>query len=252
MSLEILQIAFKQAEKEIGSNRKTHLARHLSDVLQEDYNYTISERTLRDYFNKIEKGDTGPQDDLKPKLIEPLCQYLGYANYAEFIKSHGSSNRRIPEQEVINPTKKSSKKIWVAVLLICLSIGVAISFLISQRSINESNAAIYKECMTWADSTYLKIACDVGPYSKYGTKVIPYEENRFKNLKRVKVHLAYNFFNEKGQPLVWYFRNDEKQYEFFTAPGLHPISEKTLKAITPYIIQKHVPLHNDDEDSFIE
>ena len=252
MSLEILNLAFKKAEKEIGSNKKTHLAQHLSDVLQDDYNYTISERTLRDYYTKIHKREVGPQDDLKPKLIEPLCQYLGFANYAEFLKS--TEEEKSVDVVVSTPIKKKPNKKWLVALLIFLCIGLAIIFLIAERKpdTKDSETIISANCMTWADSTYVKVSCDKGPYSKYGTKVIPYVESEFKNLKKIQVYLAYNFFNDKGEPLVWYFRNEDKVYEFFSYPGLHPVSGKTLKAVTPYIVQKHVPLHNNHVDSFVE
>lgn len=86
MSVELLVLAFEKAKKEIGSGKKTHLAQHLSDLLQENYNYMIHERTLRDYFTKYKTNNMSMQCDLKPKLIACFCNYLGYEDFADYVK----------------------------------------------------------------------------------------------------------------------------------------------------------------------
>ena len=84
MSKEVLLHAFKKAKNEIGSSKKTHLSTHISDLLFEDYKYQIHERTLRDYYTNYQKNTSDYESELKPKLIECLCRYLGYYNYASF------------------------------------------------------------------------------------------------------------------------------------------------------------------------
>ena len=44
----------------------------------------------------------------------------------------------------------------------------------------------------------------------------------------------------KSQPLILYGKNAAKEYEYFTHPGLHPETGKTLKPISRYIIKKYI------------
>lgn len=107
-------------------------------------------------------------------------------------------------------------------------------------------------CMTWADSLYVSAPCDKGPFSQYGTKVEPLIETKLKNLRKVKVDAAYEFFSKEGMPLIWYYKKNNNEIEYFTAPGLHPTNGETLRKITPYIIQTYVPFHANKRSSFIQ
>jgi len=64
-------------------------------------------------------------------------------------------------------------------------------------------------CMTWADTFYIVISCDTSPLSKYGAKVEPIDSIRLKNMRKVEVSPAYDFFTEDGKPLVWYHKTKE-------------------------------------------
>jgi len=92
MSKEILFRAFEKAKEEIGSSRKTHLSTHLSDVLEEKYGLFINERTLRDYYTNLKKNEDDYFTELKPRLTERLCNYLGYGNYANFVLDNPGEN----------------------------------------------------------------------------------------------------------------------------------------------------------------
>lgn len=107
-------------------------------------------------------------------------------------------------------------------------------------------------CMTWADSLYVSVSCNTRPFSKYGTDVKPLNQVELKNMRKVKVNAAYPFFSEDGKPLIWYYKNEDNGHEFFTAPGLHPVTGETLRKITPYIIETYVPIHSKKENSFIK
>jgi hypothetical protein len=76
---------------------------------------------------------------------------------------------------------------------------------------------------------------------------------KIKNFKKIDVNMATDFFAPAtNKPLIWYIKNKNGNIEYFTSPGLHPITGKTLDEITPYIIQKYVPLHLNDKDSFVK
>lgn len=256
MSIKILILAFEKAAQEIGSTTKTHLSKHLSEVLQEDYKYPISERTLRDYYTNY-KNNIGQQEDLKPKLIACLCQYLEYKDYADFIRKNPEiispkalENDSVPDNTTLDKKANGKRK---RIILIFTGMGLialiwASLFFKDRISFNDN----LQTCMTWADSTYIKISCNIAPYSDYGTQIEPMDEVRFKNLKKVKVTQAYRFFSEDGKPLVWYAKNKDGAIEYFTAPGLHPVTGETLRKITPHIIQKYVPIHRYQKDSFLQ
>ena len=90
MSKKLITLVFEKAEREIGSPVKTRLATHLSDMLQENYKYSLNERTLRDYYTNYIEKEESINDDLKPKLILHFCQYLGYKDYADFVSTNPS------------------------------------------------------------------------------------------------------------------------------------------------------------------
>lgn len=255
MSIKLLILAFEKAEKEIGSTKKTHLARHLSDLLQEDHKYSISERTLRDYYTNYKNGTIGTQEDLKPKLIACLCDYLGYENYADFVSQ--DEGNRIEDQEEKKKRKAEEEKAQrkrIVTISISIAFGMTLLILGIQKWTNnfQNSNSTTDKCMTWADSVFVAVSCHTGPFSKYGTRVEPLNQTEFQNMRKVEVDAAYDFYNSKNEPLIWYYKNNDDRIEFFTAPGLHPITGKTLKAITPYIIEKYVPKHIYRPESFIE
>jgi len=106
--------------------------------------------------------------------------------------------------------------------------------------------------MTWADSLYVAVSCDESPLSEYGTEVKPLDPMELKNMRKVDVRAGYPFFTEEGKPRIWYYRNKNNEFEYFTAPGFHPVNEETLRKITEGIIDKYVPTHLDNKDSFLE
>ncbi|MFS4469572.1 hypothetical protein [Maribacter sp. 2210JD10-5] len=107
-------------------------------------------------------------------------------------------------------------------------------------------------CMAWADSLYVEVSCDEAPFSKYGTRVKPLNPIELKNMCKVEVDAAYQFFTATGKPRIWYYKKSIKEIEYFTAPGLHPTNGETLRKITPYIIETYVPIHSKKKNSFIE
>ncbi|SDE46424.1 hypothetical protein [Cellulophaga baltica] len=134
-------------------------------------------------------------------------------------------------------------------ITISMVFGVILFFIIINKKHVASNET---RCMTWAKTHYEEVSCATKPYSKYGTDVVPYEEVKIKNFKKIEVNMATDFFAPvTKKPLIWYTKNKNGETEYFTSPGLHPITGKTLDEITPYIIQKYVPLHSNKKESFV-
>jgi len=188
MSREVLLCAFKKAENDIGSNKKTHLSTHIADVLQEKYGLLINERTLRDYYTNFNKNEEGYYTELKPRLIERLCKYLGYSNYADFVTKNVSEKYKIAKYV---PKRYMP---FFACAISFISIGLSLYF----ESRKETNI-----CLTYFDdfsSQYLSLkSFDEGVFSlvkKQGCK------------KAIKVDSITNIKN-KGV-IIWFSNSNEK------------------------------------------
>lgn len=150
--------------------------------------------------------------------------------------------------------KKKKKRRWVLIISISIAFGAIIMTtpLIKELIFKPSTSIIKsEECITWVDSAYIQVSCDLGPFSKDGNPVKPMNRMELKNMRKVEVNAAYRFFSEDGKPLIWYYKNKDDEHEYFTAPGLHPTTGETLRKITPHIIQTYVPMHIDKKQSFV-
>lgn len=226
---------FEEAKKTSASHTKYALSKKISSELG------LSSKTLeRAYDRYINRKES--IHPLQGESIKRLCTYLGYEDYGDYVtknlkREESDEGIKFPH---IEERQKSWLKISVVIVLgsILLIIGVADLFKKPEVADDEKN------CMTWADSHYLEISCDIGPFSTYGTKVEPLRPMLLKNMKRIEVGRAYKFFSKDDKPLIWYYKTYNKEIEYYTAPGLHPINGETLKKITPYMIQTYGPLHN--------
>ncbi|SMC35265.1 hypothetical protein [Cellulophaga tyrosinoxydans] len=211
--------------------------------------------------------------DFQPR---PLQEYLRNTSY-----SGTNTENRIYEREIKytvdavnllheNSNKEDTLKVkknqikqnkWLFLGSFCIVfLIILMTWLLNTKgNFNQSlidktiNTELENRCMTWAINHYEEVSCNTRPYSKYGTEVLSYEDVKIKNFKRIDVNMATDFFAPvTNKPLIWYSKNKNGEIEYFTSPGLHPITGKTLDEITPYIIQKYVPLHSNDKDSFVK
>ena len=212
--------------------------------------------------------------DFQPR---PLQEYLRDKNYSATIsenplaKQEHEINERVDVVGLINEglNKEGTHKIkekqikgskWLILGFICIFLIMLMTWFFktngnsNQKQINNSiNTEVENRCMTWAINHYEEVSCNTKPYSKYGTEVLGYEDVKIKNFKKIDVNMATDFFAPiTNKPLIWYIKSKNGEIEYFTSPGLHPITGKTLNEITPYIIQKYVPLHSNHKDSFVQ
>jgi hypothetical protein len=97
-----------------------------------------------------------------------------------------------------------------------------------------------KNCMVWVKDHYEAVEYDEVNKSADAKRM---NQDLLDNFKKIKVCDTITFFKNgnKEEPLVWYARGSNKgEYDYFNQPGLHPVTGKTLKKITPYIIKKYV------------
>lgn len=106
-----------------------------------------------------------------------------------------------------------------------------------------------EDCMIWNKTHYKEVPCNSA-----NNRNILYNKIKLLNFKKKEnVTLKDSFFDEEtNQPLMWYNKTKDNKIEFFTSSGLHPVTGETLKAVTEYIIDKYVPKHSNNKDSFTD
>ncbi|MUH36925.1 hypothetical protein D9O36_13815 [Zobellia amurskyensis] len=225
---EIVEKVFQKAIAECPKHSKYALSNYIADST------SISSRTLERLHDKYlsNKGVVGEQNE---HTINDLCKYLNFDSYADYVKQNSKGKL------IVNVSTVGRKKNWKVITVVSLIVVIGLVLGLSNKNMEP-------KCMVWKTNQYIKADCEVS----YKESVVPLDEARLKNFKKVEVDLTTEFFDETtSKPLVWYYKSGN-EIEYFSAPGLHPVSGKTLKAVTPYIIQKHVPLHNNQLDSFVE
>lgn len=201
--------------------------------------------------------------DFQPRPLQEYLKSIYTPSSKEAIKDESGNNVDgsgivTGENNVVTGKSNREENItstpnWKLVMTITFAFVAILLVTIFFKNRISGHASSENFCMAWADSVYLEVSCNTKPYSKYGTKVEPLDKVRLENFKKVKVTMASTFFTEEAnKPLLWYYKTKENEIEYFTAPGLHPTTGETLRKITPYIIQTYVPVHSNNEDSFIE
>ena len=92
--------------------------------------------------------------------------------------------------------------------------------------------------MNWNGHNYVETSFDPEKL-KTGTLKI-YMEDRVASFTLLEPKCDTKFFNADGSVRVWYSKNQNGNLDFFSDFGLHPITRKTLKPITKYIIDKYI------------
>lgn len=128
-----------------------------------------------------------------------------------------------------------SKMISKNIIILLVSI-FAISGLFTIWSFNDD-----ENCMVWNKDHYEEIPCEKvsDVMTLFRPIVIKKDESLISNFKKIKACDTTSFF-KMGKPCIWYGKSFDGSYEYFTAPGLHPETGRTLKAITPYMIETHI------------
>ncbi|MCV9934483.1 hypothetical protein OIU80_19560 [Flavobacterium sp. LS1R47] len=129
-------------------------------------------------------------------------------------------------------TKKNSKNPYLVILAGLL----VLAGLFAIWSFNDE-----ENCMVWNKDHYEEVPCEKvsNTMTLFNPIVTKKDESLISNFKKIKACDTTSFF-KMGKPCIWYGKSFDGSYEYFTAPGLHPETGKTLKSITPYIIDRHI------------
>ena len=225
---EIVEKVFQKAKTECPKHSRYALSNHIAETT------SISSRTIERLYDKYleKKGSVGEQNE---HTINDLCKYLNFDSYGDYVKQN-------PKGKISTDVNiVGAKKNWKVIAAISLIVVVGLILGLSEKS-------KITACMVWKVDHYEIADCAVS----YKENIVPLDEVRLNTFKKVEVDLTTDFFDETTQkPLIWYHKSG-KQIEYFTAPGLHPVNGKTLKAITEYMANKTVPVHTYEASSFAE
>ncbi len=162
-------------------------------------------------------------------------------------ESESISKTSLVEDEKKDIRAKFIKEILIAGFGVT---AVVVFILITNFSKQEPVITVHtQKCMIWKNDSYKIASCHQLLASKTCNTPIAYNEVKFNHFKKIEVTAAYPFFSETNQPQVWYQKKGKYKVEFFSAPGIHPLTCKTLKPVTPYIVEKYVPVHNINDSS---
>ncbi len=209
MHKKLILDCFEKSKLETGTEKLSSLSKHISDVLLEDYNFQVNERTLRNYFNDIGKNG-GEEFRISTNIANELSKYLGYNDLRDYSK-------------VISIKKKTislNKFIIGGLVIVSTYFGID---------------AVRDKCMIWKVDHFEKISCEE-------EKAKPINESLLLNFKKITPNCEYLFFSKNGDVQVWYGKNNRREIEFFTQLGVHPETGKALKPISRYIIEKYICL----------
>lgn len=205
MKNKLLELVFEKARSEGASETRNGLATHVSRKLEEDIKFSLSARSISNYHQNLE----GNKDqNISLEILDALASYLGYANYKEFVNN---KKRR-------NVNTQRYKFVIVTLVL-------SLAFFIYDFN--------RKKCMSWQQDRFEKVHCEEADAR-------PINPNLLANFRLINADCSNQYFNNKGEPMLWYYKVSNNEIECFNMLTEHPISKKALKPITEYMIQKYI------------
>lgn len=217
MYSQLLLKAFEKAESEIHSGKPTHIAQYLSDFIQEQSGEPYGEKSLRTHYTAAKKGDS---IDLKKFVVNALSVYLGYESFEDFVKAQPS--------KPVEPIGMFSRYKWAIAGLLFVVLIVAIGY----------HQLTKERWMVWQEDHYVEVKFDDKLLQEGKLKL--YNDDRIGNLKKITPDCDTRYKNLEGKALIWYGKNPGGELQYFTSPGLHPETGKTLRELSKYMFDKYV------------
>ncbi|WP_157418071.1 hypothetical protein [Aequorivita capsosiphonis] len=230
---ESFEKALKQEEERGNINpSKSRLATVLSYYIEENQDFQFGERRLRDYYNE---ALAATQVEIKqPAVLNGLSSFLGYSDYTDFvIRIKGDKKDLIQNGSDDTITYNLRITDFVKHHKVSLAIAIVSAMVILFLMVSKQ-----QRWMKWDGTNYIEASFDADKLSKGELKA--YKEDRIANFTRLNPQCETQFFNADGSVRVWYSKNKNGSLDFFSSYGLHPITGKTLKPVTRYIIDKYV------------
>lgn len=211
-------ISFLIGDKDSDNTARIELAAILVDFEKRPYNKFLKEEVIAKKSKTI--LEVPVQSAIKEETVVDLTTEIQPKAFV------GNST---------NFTVRGKPKPKIVYLVLAFSLVIFMAGLVVWNLYN------VRDCMVWSVDHYEVVSCDEIANSKalFGAIVLKKEDGIISKFKKIKVCDTTSFF-KMGKPCVWYGKSFDGSYECFTAPGLHPETEKTLKPITQYIIERHI------------
>jgi len=210
----LMALVFKKTVEDSNATTGYGISKYLFHAMDEE----IAERTLLRYYDGYILKKEGEKTKPNAYNLDALSGYLGFENFSDFSLQKKSATKK----ESISLNKKLS--------LIGSTIIVSCIGYITYDSTKEN-------CMIWVDNThYETVSCE----EKGALESISKDMYVLENFKRIAPDSTYAFFKIDGKENLWYGKNSKGDLEYFTSHGKHPVTDGTLKKITPYMIKNHI------------
>ncbi|MEX0997634.1 MAG: hypothetical protein WDZ45_11335 [Flavobacteriaceae bacterium] len=219
---QLLIQAFEKAKEEIRTQADTPAAERLSDFIQEDSGQPYGERSLRTRYNQAREGTPF---DLRNYVVESLAHYLEYENFQEFLKENPQEKEA--KRRILFFPKFSKAYLGLALASIFVALVV-----LGWQYFNQTR------WMIWNKDHYVETKFDEKRLQEGTLKL--YKEDRIENFRKIDVNCQTQYKNPDGTARVWYGKNKAGQLQYFSTPGLHPETGKTLKELSKYMFDKHI------------
>ncbi len=242
MHKKLLLMAFEKVRQElrkegIKSASVMQCAQRLSTIISESFAY--GERRLRDFYNEAKKKEEGDINIPQKQVVLSLLTYLGYESYSDFENKNSIASETNTRNTIEKVNKQATtsgilgfnKHNRIFLISSLISILLALGFL-GYHYYNK------QKWMEWGGTHYVDASFDAQKLKEGNLKL--YKEEMILNFKKIKPDCDTEFFNGDGSVRVWYGKNNEGEYEYFSSYGIHPNTGKTLRPITTYIIEKYV------------
>lgn len=165
-----------------------------------------------------EKEKEEEKDDDERKPIVPI---LGIINNPEEPSE--------PKPPIVPPTNNWFQKYRASIFIGTIILITAI------LGINHFTSE--KECMAWMENHYEEIDCNAININK-DLFIVAKDDNLLQNFKKA-IPCDTTKFERNGKVCLWYSNTPNGEIDFFTYHGVHPEYGKTLKEVTPYIMNKY-------------
>ncbi|MCH4552214.1 hypothetical protein [Aestuariibaculum lutulentum] len=226
MKQKLFQEVFDRAAKQSGKDSKHGLAAHLEKVFMDEFKFSVNKVTFVRYYEKYIQGNGDIGNNPNTELLDKLSQYLGFSGYEDFVAGNEADARKNGKGSL---RKESFFKRHLITLIVStlLLIGFGV-----YTSINT------QRWMVWKEDRYVEVDFDTEKYNLGQLKI--YKEERIENFRQIQPDCSTQFFDRSGEVQLWYSKNENGDVDFFTSIGKHPITGKTLKGVTEYMIKKYV------------
>lgn len=180
-------------------------------------------------FSKIEPVKDENNFDIKPKIeIKVDNTVEGLLTNSDNIPQKPPAKHLLNQEKIANP-KFSLKKATIGFGILTIIFSTAIYLYVHLN---------HKDCLEWKNDRYIEVDCNAGSNGFINTNTkIGFDENLLK-IRKINPTDTTSYF-KNGKATIWYCKDNDGNIELFNTPGYHPVTNKTLKPITEYIINKY-------------